>query len=53
VPRPITPAYATISKEFAKAVDNIINGADVQAELSQAAQVIDQDIRDHDGYPIQ
>jgi multiple sugar transport system substrate-binding protein len=52
VPRPVTPAYATISKEFAEAVDNIINGADVQTELSRAAQVIDQDIKDHDGYPI-
>jgi multiple sugar transport system substrate-binding protein len=52
VPRPITPAYATISKAFAEAVDNIINGADVKTELSRAAQKIDQDIRDHQGYPL-
>jgi multiple sugar transport system substrate-binding protein len=52
IPRPITPAYATISKVFAEAVDNIINGADVQAELTQAAKKIDQDIKDHQGYPI-
>jgi multiple sugar transport system substrate-binding protein len=52
VPRPITPAYATISKAFAEAMDNIINGADVKTELSRAAQKIDQDIRDHKGYPL-
>jgi len=49
VPRPITPAYATISKVFAEAAGNIINGADVQTELTQAAQQIDQDIKDHQG----
>jgi len=53
VPRPITPAYATISTAFAEAVDNIINGADVKAELSRAAQKIDQDIKEHQGYPIE
>jgi multiple sugar transport system substrate-binding protein len=52
VPRPITPAYATISKAFAEAMDNIINGADVKTELSWAAQKIDQDIRDHQGYTL-
>ncbi len=52
VPRPITPAYATISKAFAEAVDNIVNGADVKKELSRAAKKIDQDIKEHGGYPI-
>jgi multiple sugar transport system substrate-binding protein len=52
VPRPITPAYATISRVFAEAVGNIINGADVKAELNQAAREIDQDIQAHQGYPI-
>jgi multiple sugar transport system substrate-binding protein len=52
VPRPITPAYAAISAAFAQAVENIIHGADVQSELTQAAQKIDQDIREHDGYSI-
>ena len=51
IPRPFTPAYPTISKVFADAVENIINGADVQAELTQAARKIDQDIKDHQGYP--
>jgi multiple sugar transport system substrate-binding protein len=53
VPRPITPAYAVISSAFAEAVDNIIYGADVKTELTRAAQKIDQDIRDHSGYPLQ
>jgi multiple sugar transport system substrate-binding protein len=52
VPRPITPAYATISTAFAEAVENIINGANVQMELTQAAQKIDQDIKEHQGYSI-
>ncbi len=52
IPRPITPAYAVISKVFAEAMENIINGADVKTELHRAAQEIDQDIKDHGGYPI-
>lgn len=52
VPAPNTPAYVVISKAFSEAVDNIINGADVQTELSRAAQKIDQDIKDHQGYLI-
>lgn len=53
IPRPITPAYAIISTAFAEAVENIVNGADVQTELTRAAQKIDQDINDHDGYTIE
>lgn len=53
VPRPITPAYAVISRVFAEAVDNIISGANIQTELTRAAQEIDKDIHDHSGYPIQ
>lgn len=52
VPRPITPAYATISRVFAEAADNIIHGADVKTELSRAARKIDQDIKAHHGYSI-
>jgi multiple sugar transport system substrate-binding protein len=52
IPRPITPAYATISKAFAEATGNIINGADVKAELGRAARLIDEDIKAHKGYPI-
>ena len=52
IPSPNTPAYTVISKAFAQAVDNIINGADVKAELTRAAQTIDQDLKAHNGYPI-
>jgi multiple sugar transport system substrate-binding protein len=50
VPRPITPAYATITSAFAEAVDNIIAGADVQEELTRITEIIDQDIEDNQGY---
>ena len=51
VPRPPTPAYGTISKIFGEAVGNIVAGADVQAELSHAANSIDQTIAANRGYP--
>jgi multiple sugar transport system substrate-binding protein len=51
VPRPITPAYPTITEAFAEAVQNIATGADVQAELDKAVETIDQDIEDNQGYP--
>jgi multiple sugar transport system substrate-binding protein len=50
--RPVTPGYPTITKAFAEAVNNIVNGADVKAELDKAAKKIDQDIADNKGYPI-
>lgn len=52
VPRPITPAYPVITAAFAEAVDNIVAGADVQAELDKAAKKIDADIEDNQGYPV-
>jgi multiple sugar transport system substrate-binding protein len=51
LPRPQTPAYPTITSAFAEAVQNIVNGADVQDELDDAAEEIDQDIEDNNGYP--
>ena len=51
VPRPATPTYGTISKAFGEAVARIAAGADVQAELSKAAAIIDQNIAAHRGYP--
>jgi multiple sugar transport system substrate-binding protein len=51
VPRPQTPAYPTITSAFAEAVQNVINGADVEEQLNQAVQEIDQDIEDNNGYP--
>lgn len=53
LPRPITPAYPAITEAFQEAVDNIASGADVQGELDKAAQAIDQDIEDNQGYPSQ
>jgi multiple sugar transport system substrate-binding protein len=52
VPRPITPAYPTITKAFAEAFKQVAHGADVKATLDRAAQTIDQDIKEHSGYQI-
>jgi multiple sugar transport system substrate-binding protein len=52
VPRPVTPAYPVITEVFAAAVQNIVTGADVKAELDNAVQQIDQDIQDNRGYPL-
>jgi multiple sugar transport system substrate-binding protein len=51
VPRPVTPGYGVISTSFSKAVGAIMAGADAQAELSRAAQTIDDDIAANRGYP--
>ncbi len=50
VPRPNTPAYAAITQAFAGAVEQIVQGGDVQQELTKAAEKIDQDIQAHQGY---
>jgi multiple sugar transport system substrate-binding protein len=49
-PRPITPAYPTITTAFQDAVANIASGGDVKSELDKATQKIDQDIKDNQGY---
>ncbi len=49
--RPIHPAYPVLTKEFGKAMENILNGAEPKAELQKAAKNIDNDIEDNDGYP--
>jgi multiple sugar transport system substrate-binding protein len=51
VPRPVHPAYPTITGAFAQVVADAIDGADVTASLHKAAKTIDQDIDDNDGYP--
>ena len=53
VPRPITPGYPAVTTAFYKAMDNIIKGGDVQAELDTAVDTINKDIADHNGYPVQ
>ncbi|MFQ5610974.1 MAG: ABC transporter substrate-binding protein [Anaerolineae bacterium] len=52
VPRPVTPAYPVITTAYAEAIQNIVTGADVKAELDKAVQTIDQDIEDNQGYPV-
>lgn len=51
VPRPVHPAYPTITSAFAEAMRNIIAGADVYEELHKAALKIDRDIEENEGYP--
>ncbi|WP_116996647.1 sugar ABC transporter substrate-binding protein [Desertimonas flava] len=51
VPRPVTPAYPTITSVFRTLIDNIIQGADVQVELDAAVDEIDADIEANEGYP--
>jgi len=51
VARPATPGYGIIGKAYANAVQAIITGADVQTELTRAAQLIDADIAANRGYP--
>jgi multiple sugar transport system substrate-binding protein len=51
VPRPRTPAYPVITAEFQKIIDRIRTGSDVQSVLDSAVEVIDQEIRDNQGYP--
>jgi len=51
VSRPPHPAYPTITVEFARAFDAILNGTDVKTALDKAAKAVDDDIEDNDGYP--
>lgn len=50
VMRPSTPAYLTISNQFAQAGQAIRDGADVQTSLDNAVNAIDQDIQSHNNY---
>ncbi len=51
VVRPVHPAYPVISSAFGRAMNDILEGADVATALARAARVIDEDIADNDGYP--
>lgn len=53
VPRPATAAYETITTSFATATTDILEGGDVQAQLSEAARRIDAEISRRRGYPHQ
>lgn len=50
-PRPATPAYPTISLAYNKVIATVRDGGDVEAALDEAAQTIDADISDNEGYP--
>jgi multiple sugar transport system substrate-binding protein len=50
-PRPPHPAYPTISSAFNQAIQNIIDGQDVQTALDEAVATIDADIEANEGYP--
>jgi multiple sugar transport system substrate-binding protein len=50
-PRPVTPAYPTITSAFASALDDVVQGADVEQALDAAVETIDEDIDYSDGYP--
>lgn len=53
VVRPVHPAYPAITLAWSRAMLNILSdGApDVRSELDAAAQFVDQDIADNQGYP--
>lgn len=51
VPRPVTPAYPTITKTMTTTIDDIVQGADVQGALDKAVTAIDDDIAANEGYP--
>jgi multiple sugar transport system substrate-binding protein len=51
VPRPATPAYETVTTAFATATVSILEGGDVQAQLSEAARRIDAEIVRRRDYP--
>ncbi len=48
--RPVTPGYPTITSKFSGALAAIWGGADPQTELTQAAQAIDSNFADNNGY---
>jgi len=52
IPRPKTPAYPVITTEFQNAFRQMRSGGDVEKALDVAAQKIDRDIRDNQGYPF-
>lgn len=51
VPRPVTPAYPTITNTMTTTIDDIVQGEDVQTALDKAVEDIDADIETNEGYP--
>jgi multiple sugar transport system substrate-binding protein len=51
VVRPLTAGYPTVTRQFFTALDAIVTkGAPAKAALDRAAEAIDVDFADHDGY---
>lgn len=50
VARPRTAAYPVITSVFQSAFQDIRNGANIEATLTEAVASIDQDIKDNNGY---
>lgn len=50
-PRAPHPAYPTISSTFNQAIQEIIDGQDVQVALDNAVETLDSDIESNQGYP--
>ena len=48
--RPSTPGYPFLTSTYEKAMRAIVNGADVQRTLDDAADAIDRNIKDNKGY---
>ncbi|MDR3211152.1 MAG: sugar ABC transporter substrate-binding protein [Planctomycetota bacterium] len=51
IPRPAHPAYPVITAAVAQMVADVIDGRDVREALVEAAEAIDLDIEDNQGYP--
>lgn len=51
VPRPVTPAYPTMTQVMRSTIDDIVQGADVKQTLDKAVEQIDADIKANEGYP--
>lgn len=49
-PRPETPAFATISNAWFKAMQDVMNGKDVRDALDDAVDEIEQEIADNGGF---
>lgn len=51
VPRAKTPAYPVITSAFQEAMANILNGASIEKSLNRAVGIIDENIKQNEGYP--
>lgn len=51
-PRPVTPAYAAITREIQTAINDIALGSDVKEALDIAAEAIDKEIEENDYYGL-